>query len=410
MLIVMQSGAHAQGVILSAGGPVLRGMGGASTAAPISAIGANYWNPATISGMEHNELEFGVDLLFIDHEVSSTVGPFSGSTEAEPGTVAVPNVGWIYHTKNPKVTFGLGVNSVAGLKTNLPADPSNPVLAPVAAGGLGLVSSEATFLQIAPTIAVTLTDRLSAAIGPVLTTAQVSLEPFIFASANANGTYSSGQATKYKWGGGFQAGVYYIHENCWHTGASIKSPSWIEEFEYYSEDENGLPRVIEIDLDLPMIVSLGLAYSGFENSIFAMDLRLIDYKNTDGWGDRAVFDSTGALQGLDYSSVFALSLGAQRKISDQIYLRAGYSFNQNPVADNEAFFNIASPLIYEHMISAGASYMLNEKLAVNVAYSYMFENSRQGPVVLPGIGPVPGSSFTNEVNVNFLSFGVVLRQ
>ncbi len=44
----------AQGVILSAGGPVHRGMGGASTAAPISAVGANYWNPATISGLEHH--------------------------------------------------------------------------------------------------------------------------------------------------------------------------------------------------------------------------------------------------------------------------------------------------------------------------------------------------------------------
>ena len=35
-----------QGAIVSAGGPVHRGMGGASTAAPLSALSALYWNPA----------------------------------------------------------------------------------------------------------------------------------------------------------------------------------------------------------------------------------------------------------------------------------------------------------------------------------------------------------------------------
>ncbi len=400
----------AQGAIMSASGPVSRGMGGASTAAPISAIGANYWNPATISGLESNELEFGMDLLFINHTASSTLSGNSGTTEGEAGTFPIPTVGWVYHSENPRVTYGLGVNGIAGFKTNLPVDPTNPILAPVPSGGLGRISSEASFMQICPSIAYLVNDRLSIAAGPVVTTAQVSVTPFILDAANGNGTYSSGSGTQYRWGGGAQAGIYYVGENCWHAGASLKTPAWMDTFEYYSEDQNGAPRLLEADLDLPLIFSLGLAYSGYEDWVLAMDGRFVDYANADGWGDPAEFDGTGALQGLDYSSVFALSLGAQRRVNDKVYLRAGYTYNQNPIADNESFFNLASPLIYEHMISGGLSYMLNNKLALNVAYSYMFENSRQGPIVLPGVGAVPGSSLTNEVDVHFLSLGIVLRQ
>ncbi len=384
-------------------------MGGASTAAPLSAIGALYWNPATISGMENTELEIGMDILFTDHRVDSSVGGLSGSTDADPGTFPVPNFGWVYRTENPALTFGLSVNAVAGLKTSLMTDPTNPVLAPQPFG-LGRVSSEATFLQINPVMSLAVSDRLSVAAGPVITSAQVGIEPFVFDAANADGTYSSGRATKYHWGGGFQAGMYFLPSDDWHLGASFESPAWMEEFEFFGQDENGLPRLMTSNIDLPMIVSLGAAFSGFQQWLFALDARLIDYANADGFGDPTSYSADGSLGGLDWSSVFSLALGAQRQLSDRVYVRGGYTYNQNPVADSESFFNIASPLIYEHMLSVGGSYKLNDKLAVNVAYSHYIENSSTGPIVLPGTGAIPGSSVTNNLSADFISFGVLLQQ
>ncbi|MGV3486110.1 MAG: OmpP1/FadL family transporter [Planctomycetaceae bacterium] len=411
MLVLSMLGSKicfAQGAIVSAGGPVHRGMGGASTAAPVSALGALYWNPATISGLEHSELEIGLDVLFTEHRVSSSVGGFSGSTEAEPGTFPVPNFGWVHHLENPMLTFGLGVNAVAGFKTNLPADLTNPILAPQPTG-LGQVSSEATFLQLTPVLSVAVSEQLSIAAGPVITSGQVGLEPFVFDPANSNATYSSGRATRYHWGGGFQTGAYYILDNCWKLGASYKSPSWMEEFEFYGQDENGVPRELHANIDLPMIVSVGAGYDGFDQWVFAVDGRFIDYKNADGFGDPATFDATGELQGLDWSSVFALALGAQRALGERTFIRGGYTYNQNPIKESESFFNIASPLIYEHMLSVGGSYKLNHKLALNVGYSHYIENSRTGPIVLPGVGAIPGSSVTNEMSANFLSFGVLMQ-
>jgi long-chain fatty acid transport protein len=245
--------------------------------------------------------------------------------------------------------------------------------------------------------------------GPVITSGQVAIEPFIFDALNANGTYSSGRATRYHWGGGAQVGMYYIHDCNWRLGASLKSPSWMEEFEFYGSDANGLPRVLHADIDLPMIVSVGLGYTTLENWLIALDARYIDYKNTDGFGDPARFDATGALSGLDWSSVMSTALGVQRKLGERLYLRAGYTFNQSPIRNSESFFNTASVLFYEHMLSCGLSYQLNEKLAVSGGYSHYFESSRTGPIVHPFFGEIPGSSITNTMSANFLSFGVLMR-
>src|SRR5947209_19727657 len=61
------------GAILSGTGPVNLSMGGASTAAPLDASGAMYWNPATITGMKRSELDASATLLFPSTRVASTI-------------------------------------------------------------------------------------------------------------------------------------------------------------------------------------------------------------------------------------------------------------------------------------------------------------------------------------------------
>ena len=398
----------AQGLIVSAAGPVNRSMGGASTAAPIDAIGAIYWNPATITQLPSNEMGMGLDLLFADQEIRSSFGPFAGETKSDNGAFPIPNIGWVHKTSNPYITFGLGMNSVAGFKTNLNSDPTNPVLAPPPLG-LGLVSSEASFIQFAPVGAFQLTDTLSVAAGPTITTGQLGVQPFVFDSPNANGTYPLGRATRYHWGAGFQVGAFYKPNLCWQYGISLKSPTWMETFEFQGTDANGAPRQLTANLDLPLILSVGAAYTGFERWLFALDIRYLDYANTQGLGDRAEFDGTGKLLGLGWNSVVATAAGAQFQWNDRLSLRTGYSFNQNPISNNESFFNIATPLIYQHMLSTGATWLLSESTAVHLAYSHMFENTRTGSIYAPGVGAIPGTRVENTLSAEVLSFGVTLR-
>jgi long-chain fatty acid transport protein len=406
-LVFAETTALGQGGWISAAGPINRSMGGASVAAPIDSIGAIYWNPASIAGMKSSEVGFGVDVLWSQQNVRSTLGPFDGSTDAVNGTFPVPNIGWVYKTEVPELTLGLGVNAVAGFKTNLPADPNNLALAP-APVGLGQVYSQAQFLQLAPVIAYSLSDKLSVAVGPTIVTGELQLDPFVFASPNADGNYPAGRSSTYEWGGGVQCGIFYVANDAWRFGGSFKSTNWLPDFVYNSEDANGLPRTLSADFDLPMVVSLGTSYSGWDQWLLALDLRYFDYGNTAGFGDPAMFRPDGSLHGLDWSSVFAMALGAQRKLGEVLTLRGGYTYNQNPIKNSEAFYNIASPLLYEHMLSTGFSLQANSKLSFNTAYSYVFENSRTGPLVSPLLGPIPGSTMVNSLNAHFLSFGIAV--
>ncbi len=403
--LVWASCVHAQGIYLPAGGPIHRSMGGASTAAPLGAIGANYWNPAAITGIDRSETEVGLELVYGSHTVDSTVGGNSGSTDAVAGTVPVPNIGWVCRLPDTPFVMGLGLNGIAGFKTNLPADPTNPILD---TSMLGRVTSEAGFMQLAPSIAFDLMEDLAVAAGPIITLAQLSAEPFVFDAPNSNGVYPSGRASRYHWGGGVQAGVYYTPTGDWRFGAAVKSPIWMERFEFFSQDAAGLPRVLHMNLDLPMIVSLGVSYDGIEDWLFAADLRYFDYSRADGFGDSATYTSTAALNGLGWDSVFAVALGVEHHVTDQFTVRAGYSFNQNPIGDDDSFFNIASPLIFQHVINAGCSYRLSDRISISASYSYFVNNSVTGPIVFP-TGPIAGSSLKNEMNVHLLSVGFTIR-
>lgn len=409
VLMGQASLAWSQGLIVSSAGPVNRSMGGAAVAAPIDALGAIYWNPATISGLRSSETAFGLDMLIANQTVSSSVGPYSGSTDAEPGVFPIPNIGWVHKTKFEPLTIGLGVNGIAGFKTNLRADPTNPALMPSPVG-LGRVSSEACFMQLAPVASLAVSERLSIAAGPTITTGQLSVDPFVFAAPNSNGHYASGQATRYHWGGGFQTGAYYIYNEAVRFGASYKSPSWMERFEFYSEDALGNPRPLLLDFDLPMIVSVGASIVAGDGWLVALDLRFIDFAGAAGLGDRAIFDSSGRLGGLDWSSVFVSALGIEKQVNDSWTVRGGYTYNQNPIKNSEAFYSIASPLIYQHTLSSGLSYHVSEALSANLGYSYLLENTRHGQLISPAIGPIPGSSIANAMDAHFLSFGLTIRQ
>lgn len=348
-------------------------------------------------------------MLFPNHEVRSSVGGVSGATRADAGSFPIPNIGWLQHTGIEGLTLGMGIHSVAGFGTNLPADPTNPVLAP-APGGLGRISSHANFMQLAPIISWALRDDLSIAAGQTITTGRIDAAPFVLGAANGDGSYAAAQGTRYHWGGGFQLGAYYIHNSAWRFGASLKSHSWLEKFRWQATDENGLPRELTLDLDLPMIVSLGTSYAGADDWLLAVDLRYFDYGNTSGWGDRATFAADGALGGLDFSSIMSLACGVQRRIDRRWIVRGGYTFSQSAIRNSEAFFNLATPLMIQHMISGGATLELNDDLACHAAYSYVFDNPRRGPVVAPGIGAVPGSRVVNSLDAHVLSVGLTMRR
>lgn len=414
LLGAVPSSSKAQGIILSGSGPVNQSMGGAAVAAPIDAIGALRWNPATISAIP-SEVGFGLDLVWPELETSSSIpGLGAGTSTAAPGTAAIPAVGWVHRPDDSSWAIGLGLFGVAGFRTNFPASLTNPIFTPQSnvpgvPGGLGRVFSEAQFLEIAPTLALALTDRLSVGFSPMLTMGEMTVDPLVIAplnDADGNGAYryGPGSGTRSSWGAGAQLGVYYIVNEAWRVGGAIQTPQWMAPFEYHTTDELGRPRTAEYNVDLPMIISLGASWAGSENWIVAVDVRYFDYKNTDGFGQQG-FGPRGEVLGLGWSNTVSTALGVQYRCSNNLYLRGGYTYCGNATPSSQATVAALAPLYYEHQVHVGGSYQLFCNVWLNLAYSYWPETEITGPLVTPA-GPIPGATVTNRESVHIASLGL----
>jgi long-chain fatty acid transport protein len=426
VFLAVTPGLHAQlGVVLSGAGPVNRSMAGASTAAPLDATGALYWNPATIGGLCPSEVELGVEFLMPRVRLGSSVPanafgpgvppvPLAGSTKSDNGVAPIPTMGFVWRPEGSSVTFGAGLLLVGGFNVNYPASVTNPVLTGQPPGGIGLgpLSADLQVFQFVPTVAWEIADGLHLGVAPTINLVRLTADPFFLVSpddANGDGfaRYPAGTHTRFIWGAGFQVGLWYADESGLAVGVSFKSPQWLESFHFQSADERGQPRPLRFHFDYPMMVSLGVAYRGVEHWTFAADVRYIDYRNTAGF-DETGFDRTGAVRGLGWDSVFALALGTQYQATESLSLRLGYSYNTNPIDDEQTMFNVASPLILQHTVYLGASFALTDSLLVSAAYAHAFQNAVQGAFLTP-LGAIPGSAVRSDLSADSVMVGVSVK-
>jgi long-chain fatty acid transport protein len=410
--------AHGQaGIVFTSAGVINRSMGGAAVAAPLDPIGATYWNAATTAGLPGSEMEMSAEILYPQSRLSSAApampfGPgtppiiVSGSDRGDDGVFPLPAMGLVYRPDDSRWTFGLGVFPIGGDGVNYPGSLTNPILTPQPPNGMGLgpVFADLLILQFAPTVAVNVTDRLAVGIGPTLDLAQLRADPGFLAPPNPNGMYSPATHSRFTWGGGVQGGVYYTLDGGWRLGASVKSPQWFEDFRSQSVDNLGRPRALAQNIDFPMIYSVGASYAGIERLLLAADLRYIDYANTAGLSQGGFDPLTGAVRGLGWRSIWALSLGAQYCLTEKASVRLGYSYNQDPETNLNSIFNVASPTIIQHAIYFGASYQLSDQLTMSIAYAHGFENSISGPIITP-FATVPGSFVQNTASADTFLFG-----
>jgi long-chain fatty acid transport protein len=405
------SPAWGQGVALRAVSTVTESMGGAVTAAPVDAAGAIHFNPASMSGLNSSEMSFSMGVIIPQSELSSRLGPYSGSTRSEPGAVPAPSMAMVWQQDDSPWTFGFGAFAVGGSRVNYPASLTNPILMPQQTGiGLGRLSAEVEVHQLVPAVSYQVSDRMSIGFAPTIAVARMVASPLFLAAKNPGtpAMYPEGVGTRYIWGGGFELGVYYVTENDWHLGASFSSPQWVESFRYKSTDQLGRPRDVKFHLDYPMILSTGVAYSGFERWVLSCDVRYFNYANTPGFKDYGVSPTTGALLGLDWENIMGVSLGAQRQVTDHLYVRFGYAYNDNPIDSEAVQYNVASPLIVQHSLHTGLSYMFADNWMANLAYVHCFESEVAGP--LHGAsGPIPGSEVKSTASADVVSFGFTKR-
>lgn len=377
-MLLTSSPVTGQGLTVTGVGPVNRSMGGAGTAAPLDAIGSLHWNPASISAWTCGEVSFAFESLISDIDLETSIGGNSAKTSGEPGFAVIPTVGWIQPIADTPLTIGLGMYGIAGFRNSLPKDPNNPLLANRPA------YADAELLQLAPTVSWQVNEQLSIGFAPTLTAGRIMLDPL--GPSVITPTPTDGTGNRVHWGGGFQVGLFYEPTESWHLGLSFKSQQWFEDFRFFTP--NG---VVKFDLDYPMIISFGAAYTGVENWVFALDTRFFNYDSTPGFNQ------------LGFSNVFTAAFGAQYTWQEVWKFRAGYNFNQDPLHSSDAATNLISPLIQNQNLACGISRRFGEQVEISLAYIYLVENDLTGPLPAPF---APGDTVTHEISAHSVSFGV----
>lgn len=420
-LLFPTTSAFGQGIVLPGVGPINRSMGGAAAAAPIDAAGAIHWNPASITKLQ-SEMLFGAEFLHTQTEVSSSLPansfgpgvppiPLSGSDSSRSGLPVLPTIGLVHNPEGSRVALGLGVFTIGGFGVNYPASQSNPILTAQAPNGFGIGngSSRLSLIQIAPTVAYKFTDRLSLGFAPTITIGDLSLTPALFAAPDdANGdsfaTYPDAVNGRPRYGLGIQVGLFWESGDRWSLGAALKTKQWFEEFEFLSADEVGGPNRFSTNPEYPLILNVGAAYAVDSRTLLAADVRYIDYTNANFFGNAAAFDSQGRVTGLGWDSTLGIAVGCQRTVNQNLSVRVGYNYGENPIADENTAFNVLSPAIWNHAVSTGCTIRLTENLSFSTSYVRVFESQTQGALLSP-LGAVPGSTVELAQESDTLAFG-----
>lgn len=418
------SSVYAQGIISPGAGAMHRSMGGASTAQAADALGALFWNPATISGLPQSEAIIGAELLIPDANVGSTIpanalGPFgppttlSGTTHSQSGVVPITGIGVVYRPAESPMTFGLGVVTLAAGGVNFPGDANNPILAPTGPFNgpgpanpsliLGPQASAAQILSIIPSASYQASERLAFGFSPMIDVALASFDPATFAGAqdaNGDGQFSFPSATHSHafWGGGFRFGGTYRVTDSLVAGFSYTSPQWFETWTFNSKTETGQALRVQTPFMLPMIYSLGLSYGALDSLLFNVDVRYLDYANTQMLGQLPRDGGAG------WKSIWAVASGARYQLMPGASVQLGYIYNQNPIPDNFALLNMQLPCLTQHTLSAGLFSQLNESIGLSLAYVHGFKNTITGSIF-----PLRGTSGTLDMEYNSVVLSLHIR-
>jgi hypothetical protein len=143
-------------------------------------------------------------------------GPLTGTTGGNDGIFALPTFALVYQPEDSGVTYGVGFFQPGGFGVNYPVSRTNPILSPQFPHGRGLgnLDTQYAIYQLAPTVAMRVTDQLSLGFAANLDLASLTVNPALFSTpallTTLEGTglvYPSAYNGRARWGEGSTSGL-----------------------------------------------------------------------------------------------------------------------------------------------------------------------------------------------------------
>lgn len=196
------------------------------------------------------------------------------------------------------------------------------------------------------------------------------------------------------------------HENSWGAGAKIGWQGRINDYVTLGATYQSKVIMSKMDdyrdafaaddgrLSIPQTAGVGIAVNATEQLDILFDVVWINYSDDSmmtgiatnqggfGWDDQTVF-----------------KLGAVYKYSDDLILRAGYNYAENPLPSDTVFDGFVStivPATVEHHLTLGFTKAINEDFSITGSYMHAFDNS----VTSNAIPQMTASMYQNSVGLS----------
>jgi long-chain fatty acid transport protein len=191
-----------------------------------------------------------------------------------------------------------------------------------------------------------------------------------FAGFSTNNNNLTNRGYSYSYGGGVRIGFNIKPVEWISIGASYQTKMWMSRFKKYSGlfAERG-------DFDIPANLQVGVAFQLSPDIKLMLDYRRIFYSDVKSISNPMQAILSGARlganngPGFNWGDTNTIKVGLEYQATNNLILRAGYSYMWPQVMDKEAvLFNILAPGVIRHQITGGATYRINQNNDIDFAF------------------------------------------
>ncbi|MDX1453925.1 MAG: porin [Gammaproteobacteria bacterium] len=351
-----------------------------------------FYNPAGMTRLEDTQLVFGASVITLGADFDRTVTvdavgqPLTGGEGGDVGKLGGVPTGYFVMPIDEKWTFGLGLNAPFGLSTDHPIDW---------VGRYQAVYSHVSTFNINPSMGYEIDDNWSVGFGLNLQNFRVKLTNMVDYGAvcfgNVDPLTCSGigltpqsydgyaEVEGDGWNFGVNFGVMWANDATrvgFHYRGSVDhelegDATFIGAPALFAASDVFVDTGIKADFKTPETLSLSVVHAIDNNWTLSFDA------TRTGWDTfqelRIRYDSAQPDTVEDYlwEDAWRYAIGVDYKYSNEWTFRAGYAFDETPIAIEEAR-TPRLPDADRNWLSFGASYKMNSNMMLNFGYSKLF--------------------------------------
>jgi long-chain fatty acid transport protein len=168
------------------------------------------------------------------------------------------------------------------------------------------------------------------------------------------------------------------------------------------------------DLDVPANFTLGATFKASPKVNLMFDYQRILYEDVNSISNPGPVPTAfgpapppgGGLLGTDngmgfgWQDISVYRLAAEYTYDSQWTFRAGYSWNDQPIDDDQVLFNMLAPAVIEQHATVGFTYSPNDSSEWNFAYVHAFKETVDSPVTAFGI-PGEIDMYQNSLELSY---------